>query len=77
MTSWTEDTLDDGCYTIQSDIFQLGKVFKHLTTVNGLEIPSCGLALMEQMLAKSITAEAILKHPYLVESREADLSQEL
>ena len=51
--------------------------FAHLAAVNNLEIPSSGSALMQRMLSKSITAEAILEDPYLVKSREADLSREM
>lgn len=76
MTDWSSATLDEeGHYTQQSDIRQLGVLMARVQQESGLEIAAAGEDLKNLLLGKSISAAEILHHGYLLDTREEDASQ--
>ena len=78
LTRWDDGTLaENGSYTVESDIYQLGRAFERLVAINKIEVGADGKDLMDRLLAKSIAADGILGHQFLLQTRDQDLSQPL
>lgn len=64
LRGWTSDTLDGGCYTFGSDVYQIGvmssKLFKHKSQ----DVASDAVGLL-QMLKSKVPANEALKHAWL------------
>lgn len=64
LTDWTHDTLDDGCYTFGSDVYQFGVMLGKLLKHTSQDVPSDATSLL-QVLKSKISAHKALQHAWL------------
>ena len=66
--AWTPDTLDNGCFTFGSDVFQIGVMLSalraDLLTHKRQELPSDAIDLLKVLRRKAPANEA-LQHAWL------------
>ena len=61
LTDWDEGTLDDmGCYTPQSDIYQVGVML-----LKSRRLSAAGLSFAQRLKSKTINAIDAAEDPYL------------
>ncbi len=66
--AWTPDTLDNGCFTFGSDVFQIGVMLsalrEGLLTHNRQDLPLDAIDLI-QVLKSKVPANEALQHAWL------------
>ena len=66
--AWTPDTLDDGCFTFGSDVFQIGVMLSalraDLLTHKRQELPLDAIDFL-QVLQNKVPANEALQHAWL------------
>lgn len=62
LMDWTPDTLDDGCFTFGSDVYQIGVMLGELLKYH--DVPSDAASLL-QLLNSKVSANEGLQHAWL------------
>ena len=67
-SAWTPDTLDNGCFTFGSDVFQIGVMLKalraDLLSHKRQDLPLDAIGLL-QLLESKVPADEALQHAWL------------
>jgi hypothetical protein len=62
LAAWDDDTLDDGLYTVMSEMYQLGKL---LDEKFGYMISDQAEDFVKKLKGKKMTAEEALEHEWI------------
>ena len=64
--SWTKSTLDEnGCYTKQSDMEQMGELMHAWEKASGKQLPGDACDLMDHLRTKILTAQNAALHSWV------------